>query len=316
MTFHMPTIMPQFTSPLMRKRFRLMRRIVFREKRMMSLFTIFEIISLTFGISITLMLLIYFDAAPAMMKDSPLLGPLGAGKTITVGVGVILAMGSFLARLGQGYIDARVTSNREAWYAERFRALPDTNIARSVPSREVARGTHYYGRLTGATLHIVSSMAAFVLTIVVMMLVLPPIAKLGLLAALAISLPAVTLMGFLVAKKLKRSSVGLIARARTVALWKADRDIKTDHEVFEYFNMYFYRIFLVSLFGYMNLAFIAAFMILLFLNATFNFMTLSFGGVFFAYMAAQFYLGPLSRLVTNLVKIAAFLPFVEPLSDA
>jgi len=43
--------------------------------------------------------------------------------------------------------------------------------------------------------------------------------------------------------------------------------------------------------------------------------TVTFETIFVMYIIAQMYLGSFARFVTNVVKTAAFLPFVEPVMD-
>ena len=282
---------------------------------MMSIFAFLEIAALISVLGMTALLLIYFDAAPLFVKDIPLIGLLQAGSLFTLAIGVGMGLARFVAKLLQGMIDARVTSNREAWYSERIRQLPEGHRVAQIPLRELARGSHYYGRLAGASLHIVASAAAFGLTLLGLLILLPNMGRLTLLGVVVMGIPAILLVAMRVARMLKESSVGLVDRARDTALWKGNRNLPTTPEVAEYYRMYFYRIFLVGIFGHLSAAFMALLLIVVLINEAFSIVELTFGGLFFAFLAAQYYLGALSQLVTNCVKTAAFLPFVEPVFD-
>lgn len=308
-------IVDQFRSPLMRQRYYLFAWIIRREAKMMSAFAVLEIAAFISVLGMTAVLLVYFSAAPDFLDRIPFLSLLKPDNLLTLGLAVGMGFTRFLAKLLQGVIDARVTSNREAWYAERIRALPASHRVARIPLRELSRGSHYYGRLTGATLHIVASATVFGMTLAGLLVILPWVSRAVLLAVVLMGAPVLALAALRIARGLKASAVGLVERARNTALWKGDRKIGTSEEVLDYYRMYFHRIFLVGVFGHLNASFMALLLMGVLVNEALDLFTLTFGGLFFAFLAAQYYLGALSQFVSNCVKTAAFLPFVEPVFD-
>jgi len=140
----------------------------------------------------------------------------------------LMAIVSLVVKLGQGIIDARVMSNREFWFAEQIRRLPETDAVFKIPKRELSRGSHYYGRLASSVLQIIASGIVFIVTYVICLLLMKPMAIAIIVIATIILGAMASVVGLFVGRKLKVSATGLVERATNVALWKGNNATETE----------------------------------------------------------------------------------------
>ena len=274
---------------------------------MITLTVICEITQLLSGMAFPILVISYLGYMPPFLEDFTPLQGIVKSPVMLLSLCLLFTILFTAANILKNVIVARVTSNREAWYAERIRARRDKNINK----KDVARGSHYYGRLAGTVIQVPGPALITVLGYLAIYFFVPLKTGLLILAVSAIAAPVLILIILLIGRLLKASIESILRDAREVALWKYSADIATRPVIMSYYKSYFYRIFLVGVFGYAGTVFSVVFVFLLLLNELIGWRTANAHTIFILFIVGRLYLATLTGAVSNIIKTAAFLPSVD-----
>ena len=256
-----------------------------------------------------------------LIFTSSLVGYLGAGAPFSIFVipetqenllflGLIASLGILFAKFAQGFIEAKLVSDRELRYAKHLRALFENDYVKTISNRDLSRISHYYGRLCRAIMNAVAGAGILFLVLTAVLCLADSDRIVWIVIASVILFFIISLFCVFLARNLKNASVNLIGDARNVALWKMDASIETDEHVFGYFRNYFQRVFLVGILGHMSTILAFCFIFVLLANHYFKWFEVELEDVFSIYIIANLYFGSLIRFFTNVLQTAAFFPFV------
>lgn len=278
-----------------------------REKKMIFLYVFFDVIQLFGNLIFPVLLLFYFGYAPPVLENIYILKEIGPKPLLSLTLCFLLVFGVALVMVLKNIMIARITSNREEWYAERLRG----DLKNIIEKRSIARISHYYGRLAGEVLQITGPFFVVLLGYVTILYIFPDF-TLSLIFLTSFFLPLIGLTILYIGQGLKKSIEEIILDAKEVALWKMDSAIRYTPVIGKYYSAYFRRIFLVSIFGYSNILFVLVFISFLILNEIFSMIALEMEIIIFVFIVGRIYLSALSNAISGIIKTAVFLPILEP----
>ncbi|MDA8887810.1 hypothetical protein N9I25_01740 [Hellea sp.] len=277
-----------------------------REKKMIFLYVFFDAIQLFGNLIFPVLLLFYFGYAPPVLEKIYILKEIGSKPLLSLTLCFLLVFGVALVMVLKNILIARITSNREEWYAELLRGdLKNITEKRSIP-----RISHYYGRLAGEVLQITGPSVVVLLGYVTILYIFSDL-TLSIILWTSFFLPVIGFAILYIGQGLKKSIEGIILDAKEVALWKMDSAIRYTPVIRKYYSAYFRRIFLVSIFGYSNILFVLVFIAFLILNEIFSMIVLEMEIIIFIFIVGRIYLSALSNAISGIIKTAAFLPILE-----
>ena len=303
------------TGSGMPKRLRTLLLSIQMNSRVAVLYSVLELLFFLSSAMFSICLVSYFGITPHFLARLHLLELFESQHQLLLLVGAFLSLVALVARVVQGYLGAKTISGQEYWFGRQLRSAKHQDLLKANPSKDVARASQYYGRLSGAGLNVASAASTLALTVLALPIFLSFKLVVWGLLFVALSGAALYLLSIPLSKLVSGSSVGLTSTARAAALWKMDPDLSTDESVADFYRHYFYRIFLVGVFSYTGLAFSFLFVVLLLVVETGGLFTPAPGSVLLAFMIIRLYIGLISRLMSNIVKSAAFSPHVETFSE-
>jgi len=260
------------------------------------------------SIGFSTMIALYFGFDAFGLKHRPPFDLLANDKTIAIAAAIVSALIALVARAGQTIIEAKVTIDRERWFAEKLRASP---AAQQVQGN-IVRASNYYGRLSTASMKAVSIVGILIVNLAGLIIALPlHFAAGGAILILLCSVGLYVIMRAL-ASKMTNATNGLFKNAKALSAWKTNAAQGTTDQIDEYYKSYFYRIFLVSTFSFTSLFFGFTFSLLILLMHEFDILDIDFGELFIAFTLLQTYLGLVGQFFGSLVQSAALLPAVKP----
>lgn len=277
-------------------------------KLYVALHTVAGIALVLSSIGFSTMIALYFGFDAFGLKYRPPFDLLANNKTIAIAAAILSALIALIARVGQTVIEAKVTIDRERWFAEKLRA----SLAAQQVQGNIVRASNYYGRLSTASMKAVSIVGILIVNLAGLTALLPLHFAAG--GAILILLCCVGLYVIMraLAGKMTNATIGLFTNAKALAAWKTNGTQDTTDEIEQYYKSYFYRIFLVSTFSFTSLFSGFAFSLILLLMHELNMLEIDFGELFIAFTLLQAYLGLVGNFFGSLVQGAALLPAVKP----
>lgn len=260
------------------------------------------------SLSFSVMLALYFNYDVLHLAHSRWFSVLVTNKTYSISVAIVSALAALLARVTQVFVEAKVTSDQERWFAEQLRAAP---AAKRVPGN-IARASNYYGRLANASMRVVSSAAVITVNFIGLVIHLPPHYGTTGILLLTCCLASLYAVMKTLATKMTDSTSGLFRHIKDLSSWKLNKNQEMSEAIDQYFMAYRNRIFLASVYSFTPLLFALVFSIFILFMHLFNFSSFDLGQVFILFTLLKAYLGLVSNFFSSLVQSAAFIPAIKP----
>lgn len=223
-----------------------------------------------------------------------------------ISVAVLVSLLLLVARVGQSIIEAKVTINREIWFAEQIR---NGNIK---GTGNLSRASNYYGRLSSSSMKAASTIVVLLINLIMMAAVLPSSYLSGVLSLVFACSVALYITMRTLSASMSSSSELLAETAKHMAAWKQNPSLSYDTSVDQYYSSYFRRIFLSSAFAFSPAVFGLVFCVVLLAGQESGLLSFNLGEAFVAFTLLQAYLGVVGKFFGAFVHGSAFLPAVRP----
>lgn len=281
---------------------------VANNKLNVALHTVAGIALIGSSVGFSAMIALYFGFDVLGINDRPGFSGLAENKIYAISAAIVFALISLAARAGQTLIEARVTVERERWFAEELRASPAAKLVRG----NIARASNYYGRLSNVSMRTISIVCVLALSLIGLIIHLPPhYGTIGIGVVLACFVGLYGMMKTLTGRVTDATN-GLFQHAKEAGAWKINGQTKRTKEVDLYYKSYQNRLILSSSFSFAPLFFALAFSIFILIMHESKAIDVDFGEVFIVFALLRAYLALVSSFFTGLLQSAAFLPAVKP----
>ncbi|WP_445501922.1 hypothetical protein [Microvirga sp. G4-2] len=281
---------------------------VANNKLNVALHTVAGIALIGSSVGFSAMIALYFGFDVLGMKDRSGLSALAENKVYAISAAIVFALISLVARAGQTLIEAKVTVERERWFAEELRASPAAKLVQG----NIARASNYYGRLSNVSMRTVSIVCVLVVSLIGLIIHLPP--HYGTIGVGVVLTCFVGLYGIMktLTGRITDATHGLFQHAKEAGAWKLNSKNAHTEEVDLYYKSYQNRLILSSSFSFAPLFFALVFSIFILLMHESKAIDVDFGEVFIVFALLRAYLALVSSFFTGLLQSAAFLPAVKP----
>ncbi|MBA1321426.1 hypothetical protein [Pseudomonas plecoglossicida] len=226
-------------------------------------------------------------------------------KGLIISSALVVSIALLCARIYQVFLEARVVTDREKWFAEKLRregALAGANVSRA---------SNYYGRLSSASMKAASTTLLLIISFFIMAFLLPFDYLLGVVAFLLVCSTGLYFIMQLLSVHMSNASRGLSEHGKKMALWKMNGSESYSVEVDAYYKSYFNRIMISSIFGLTPAVFSFLLCIVMVIIQEFGLLDFGFKEVFLALILLQSYVGIMGKFFGSFVQAAAFLPAIR-----
>lgn len=259
-------------------------------------------------VGFTAMIALYFGFDVLGIQYRPALKTLADNKVYAISAAIVFALISLVARAGQTFIEAKVTVDRERWFAETLRQTPAAKLVRG----NIARASNYYGRLSTTSMRTVSIVFVLAVSLVGLIAHLPPhYGTIGVAVVLGCFVGLYGVMKALTGR-VADATQGLFQHAKEAGAWKLNSNNPHTQEVDRYFRSYFNRLVLTSSFSFAPLFFALIFSVFILIMHESRLISVDFGDVFIVFALLRAYLGLVSSFFSGLLQSVALLTAVKP----
>jgi len=273
-----------------------------------ALHTIAGVVLIGSSVGFSAMIALYFGFDVLGLKKHPQLSVFANNKTLAISAAIIFALAALISRIGQTFIEAKVTVDHERWFAETLRLAPAAKrVKGSIP-----RASNYYGRLAATSMRAVSIVGVLLANLIGLLLHLPrhygPIG----IALILCCFGGLYAIMRIFNVRMADSTSGMFKYTKSVNDWKLNSSHPSTEELNHYFKAYLNRIFIASYFSFTPLFFALGFAIFIFMMHELDVTTFDLGEIFIVFTLLRAYLALVGNFFGALLQAAALLPAVRP----
>ncbi|WP_243372110.1 hypothetical protein [Microvirga solisilvae] len=259
-------------------------------------------------IGFSTMIALYFGFDVMGLKHRPQFSFFVQNKTFAISLAIAFSLIALISRIGQTFIEAKVTVDQERWFAEMLRSAPNAKYA----GGNIPRASNYYGRIATISMRTVSIVCVLFANLIGLLILIPHhygLAGVGLILCCSSGLYLI-MRTFNI--KMADSTTGMFKHSRIVSEWKLNASKEATDELGKYFKAYLNRIFISSYFSFTPLIFSLLFAVFILFAHEFNIATFDLGEIFIVFTLLRSYLALVGSFFGSLVQAAALLPAVRP----